>query len=378
MEKMFSFTFIMAILSAIVGAGFASGKEIYTFFAKFNFWSIPFVFVCGVLFFCVFFVFAKIGQKIRPKSISDLTSKIFGKAGPVVDVAFVISSFITIASMLAGSDSAMQTVFGQSYNFCYASIGICIVTVLIVSLGLKQIYKATNVLVPIILFAILLVSGIFLFLKPKQSASSIAFSGSAFEMVLSPILYVAMNSFTNIFIIAKSGIYLGKGQTKKASFLSAGILTGMILLTLVCILLGGDDVILADMPMLQLAFSLGNVYGILYSIILLLAIFTTIIVTTFAIVSWLENFVKNKFLCCVLTLFVGFVFSRFGFSTIVDIFYPLEGVFGAIFIVYAAIFYFKSKSKEQIVKKSKVNLSVEQDKNFSKNKKIDNSKDKRI
>lgn len=348
MKKSFVFTFTMAIISAIVGAGFASGKEIFTFFAKYSFWGIPLVLICGLMFFWVFFMFSKIGQEIKPKSISDLTSKIFGKAGTMVDIAFVISSFITLSSMLAGADSAMQMTFGERYTFCYASIAICLASTVLVSFGLKHIYKMTDILIPTMLVFIMLVCGAFLFFGQHQSASPSNFSGHAFEMALSPLLYVAMNTFTNIFIIAKSGMYLDKKQTKKATILSAIMLTGMILLTLVCILLGGNDIILADMPMLKLAFSVNSFFGISYSVILFFAIFTTIIVSGYTIVAWLNNFVKSKFLCCAITMTVGFVFSRFGFSTIVSIFYPMEGIFGAIFIGYATAYYFKSKNKKRI------------------------------
>jgi hypothetical protein len=50
-------------------------------------------------------------------------------------------------------------------------------------------------------------------------------------------------------------------------------------------------------------------------------------------------------LCAVITLTLAFVFSRFGFATIVDIFYPIEGIFGGIFIIYAIVFYFKNKKR---------------------------------
>ena len=121
-KKSFVWTFVMAILGAIIGAGFASGKEIVSFFGKYGYWVIPFLVLAAILFFFCFYIFSNLGKDIKPKSISDITSKIFGKAGVFVDFSFILSTFITLASMLAGCDSIGGIMFGDGYSFCYISI----------------------------------------------------------------------------------------------------------------------------------------------------------------------------------------------------------------------------------------------------------------
>ena len=54
-----------------------------------------------------------------------------------------------------------------------------------------------------------------------------------------------------------------------------------------------------------------------------------------------------------LTLGLGFVFSRFGFATIVEIFYPIEGIFGGVFILYSMEYYFKNRNSSPLAKKTK-------------------------
>ena len=99
------------------------------------------------------------------------------------------------------------------------------------------------------------------------------------------------------------------------------------------------------MPMLAIANCIGGWFGYVYAFVLWLAILTTICIASYTIVEWLGTMIKSKFVCAVLTLFLAFVFSRFGFATIVDVFYPIEGIFGGLFIIYSVIFYFKNKSK---------------------------------
>ena len=347
MKKSFIFTFIMIILGAIIGAGFASGKEIVSFFGQYGYLAIPLLLLVAAIFFFFFYIFSKLGKMIRPQSISDITSAMFGRFGVVADFGFILSTFITLASMLAGSDSIGALIFHENYNFCYISILTAMLVAVIVFVGLKYIYKITNAILPIIILLVITILGIFLAGGNAQTVSESNIHFNLPSLLLSCILYASMNTFTNIFIIAKSSAYMDKKQIGLASAISSGIIFMLIALILFSILRGGDSIFLSDMPMVSIAFSIGNFWGIAYSILLWLAIFTTICIAAYTIVEWLNRFIKSKFLCSVIVLTLGFIFSRFGFSTIVSVFYPIEGVFGAIFIVYAIVYYYKNKRRYQ-------------------------------
>lgn len=339
----------MAILSAIIGAGFASGREIISFFGKNGYLAIPFfLLVAGLFFFC-FYLFSKLGKMIKPKSIADMTSAMFGKVGVFVDFMFILCTFITLSSMLAGSDAIGTIIFGASYNFCYISIITAMLTVLVVYFGLKYIYKIANAIVPPTIAIILAVLVAFLIVGPKQQVSqyNIAFNG--FSAVISCFLYVSMNVFTNIFIIAKSSQYMNKKQIGIASAICASVLLCLLVLVVVAVMRGGDAIFSSDMPMLAIATGLGGWLGVLYAVMLWLSIFTTLCIAGYTIMAWLNRYIKNKFICSVITLTLGFIFSRFGFSNIVDIFYPIEGIFGALLIVYCAVYYFKNKKSYTIM-----------------------------
>ena len=343
MKKSFIFTFVMTILAGIIGAGFASGKEIVEFFGKAGYWAIPFLVIAGGLFFCCFYIFSWIGKIVKPKSISDLTSAVFGRAGMFVDFGFILSSFITLSSMLAGCDSIGTLVFGSGYNFCYISIITAIAVAVIVAIGLKFIYKITDFIMPVMLGMILIVLILHLFTQTPQEVSPERINFNFFSVFIYSILYVSMNSFYNIFIIAKSSEYMDKKQIGKASTIASSILFVLILLVFISILRGGDFVFMSDMPMINIASGLGSPIGIIYSIVLWLAIFTTICISAYTIVGWLGRAIKNKFMCSVIVLSLGFIFSRFGFANIVKIFYPIEGIFGLFFIIYLVVYYFKNK-----------------------------------
>ena len=362
----------MTVLSAIIGAGFASGKEIISFFGKNGYFAIPFfLLVTGLFFFC-FYLFSKLGKMIKPKSIADMTSAMFGKAGVFVDFMFILCTFITLSSMLAGSDAIGSIIFGASYNFCYISIITAMLTVLVVYFGLKYIYKITNAIVPLTIVIMLAVLVAFLAISPAQQVSQSNISFNGFSAVLSCFLYVSMNVFINIFIISKSSQYMNKKQIGVASAICASVLLCLLVLVVVAVMHGGDAIFSSNMPMLAIANSLGGWLGILYAVMLWLAIFTTLCLAGYTIMAWLNRYIKNKFVCSVITLTLGFIFSRFGFSNIVDIFYPIEGIFGTLLIAYCAVYYFKNKksyeAKQQMAISAQSNLQTnsgaQEDKNI--------------
>ena len=350
----------MVCIGAIIGAGFASGKELVSFFGQNGFWSLLFIPLVAVLFFCCFFLFSKLGKLIKPKSISDLTSAMFGKVHIFVDFCFILCTFITLSSMLAGCDSIGYLTLGVNYNFCYFSIVSVILVMILLSFGLKWIYKTNNFILPTILILMLGIVITFFFIGKNDAISTEITSVNAFSGVTYCFLYASMNIFTNIFIISKTSQILTKKQVFNGSVIASLMLCAFITLIICSILTAGQTVFSSDMPMVSLAFNLSYGLGIVYSIVLWLAIFSTICIATYTIQTWLNNFIKSKFVCLVITLTVGFVLSRFGFSTIVDVFYPLEGIFALVIIIYSTVYYFKNKSRyKRYYNIQKENLSNE-------------------
>ena len=219
------------------------------------------------------------------------------------------------------------------------------IVTIIVFYGLKYIYKITDFILPVMLILVVFVILTFLISKPQQNVTEEFFNKNIFSSSIYLFLYVFMNTFSNTFIISKTSQYMNKKQIKIASLITAVILSMFVGLILIAIFHGGNKVFISDMPMLDVANSIGSVFGITYAVVLWLAIFTTICISAYTIVQWLNIYIKNKFLCSVITLTLGFIFSRFGFATIVEIFYPIEGIFGGIFIIYSIVFYFKNKNR---------------------------------
>ncbi|MBQ0017253.1 MAG: hypothetical protein KBT30_01310, partial [Clostridiales bacterium] len=74
-------------------------------------------------------------------------------------------------------------------------------------------------------------------------------------------------------------------------------------------------------------------------------------------------FINNKFTCtCIITI-IGFILSRFGFSNIVEIFYPIKGAVGFVFLVACIVFLIRDNKKSKKIDYEKDSNIIENNQN---------------
>ena len=343
------FTFIMAILGAILGAGFASGKEIQTFFTNYGVIAYLLMVVACVLFAWTFYLFARIGKIVKPHSIADITRATLGKVSSVVDVLLMLSMFVTLSAMLGATDGLAQTVF-SGYSFPWASILLAVGIVLVLSGGKQSMFNTSKIIMPVIVVMIFASLIAFFCVSPKEMSSVEMIQPVSRQLkgFMYAFLYVGLNTISESFIVARVSEKMNKKQSMIASIACALVVIVFAVLISVALTFAGNDVYASSLPMLKLSYLVGTGLGNAYAFVLLLAIFTTAVSTTYTMTSWLKQFVKNKFLSTNIIVAVGFFLSRFGFSNIVEIFYPLKGVLGIVLILAFSMFYFKHNNSKKL------------------------------
>jgi len=334
------------VLGIIVGAGFASGREIITFF--FDYAPFSYVLFLSILLFVFYivYIFIRVGSFIKPKTISDLTRPIFKKYYKVIDSIAIVSFFIAIFAMLAGVDALATDVF-TDYAFPYFSIIISVLTIIIVMGGLKSLLNVNNVIAPVLVFLVILIPSIFLIIGDFGNVTlnndvNFIRVGSG---VFSAVLYVCMNMITTGVILSQLGSTIKQKTAKFIAIYSSIMLTVCVALILTSIINSSNVVVAGNMPMVLIAYLVGDFWGGVYSIVVLFGIFTTLLASSFALDNWLNQFLTKRGVSISLIIIAAFIVSRLGFIQIVDIFYPLEGVFGFIFIAGVVLYYYKNREK---------------------------------
>lgn len=334
------------MFGSVVGAGFASGKEVWFYFAQFGWVCFPLIIFAGFLLFVLGYRFLEFGKRNGIESVQQMNSKLFGKWGYLGEIVFIISNVILLSAMFAGANSLFDIVLDTSL-YRYASVLTAIIAIFVSWLGFKKMVKV-NILVVPFLVAVILVSFVYCF---TNSSGFVVPLVDGTDRLLSAVffcvLYVCSNLYFAGFIFAR----LGREHSKKANFW--GALIGAVFMV-VCLIGMVVSIYLnpyssmSDMPLVYIAKSVSNAFGTVTLFVVWLGILTTAVSLIYTISIWLSKFISFK-ISTVLVSIVCLLISGLGFGLIVSYCYPVMGVFGIIFMLRMVFYEKKLRKKVRIM-----------------------------
>lgn len=199
--------------------------------------------------------------------------------------------------------------------------------------NIEGIIKVNTLLIPIlIVFIIILATKN---LNSFQNVNTKMIQPSFFKSIYSAILYSSYNSITLIPIIITLKKYIK--NKKQAVIISILVIFVLIILAISIyglILKVDIDLNKLELPTVYVAGMSGKIYKLIYGGIILVAIFTSSISAGYSI---LENYINNpkKYKkIAILMCASGILVSKIGFSTLINVLYPIFGVLGIIQILF--------------------------------------------
>lgn len=323
------FNICFVIIGTIIGAGFASGKEIYTFFCVYGtnglFGILISNFIIGLVICLTFKIIIDNNIKTYSNFIKCLvgSNKILNYTINNIMNIFLLISFIVMVS-------GFGAYFNQEFNIP-AIFGALIISVLAFFTFFKDIdgiVKINTFLIPILIFLIILLSF-------KEGFSSFAINSfpttSGFSWILRSILYASYNSIVLIpIIINLQNLLSNKKQVKYVIGFTLFIMVLMSIIIYGVLILNISEIENIEIPIVFIANKFGIIYKYLYGLVILIAIFTTAISEGY---SFLENVAKSKkqyFIYSILICFLSIAFSNIGFGKLLDLLYPLLGYLGLL------------------------------------------------
>lgn len=342
----------ITFFGTLVGAGFASGKEIWFYFAQWgNVSYFMIVFVC-FLFLGSSILFFSFGKKFQIETVQECGLKIFGKFSSVFEILLVLSNLTLLSSMLAGADSLFSIVL-PNFPYRLASVVTAIITLVVVCFGFKSITKTNSLIVPLLVLMICITFVACLFDGRTAFSSNEFCASNFFGSTIYGLLFVGSNMFFSGFIFAR----MGKEFEKKELF--GGTLIGCIFLMLclfaiTILLLTNPSSIASDMPIVEIALSLNYWFAYVVLIIVWLGLLTTAFALLFTISNWLKTYFGNPVLMTTISSIIALILSGIGFNSFVKIVYPIMGVFGFLYIFFTIISIKKSKQTFSLKIRKKV------------------------
>lgn len=342
-----------AYIAFCIGSGFATGQEVMQFFTAFGFNGIIGALVSMLLFAGLGAILMAKGYELKLKTQTTAFRYYCGKhIGIFLEIFTVVFLFCVVSIMIAGTGAVTGEYFSINPKIGAAFMAIaCIITVL---MGLKHMVDVVGMIGPVItVFTILIgIATLVHFghlpsaltdLQAIQLLDLRATNGwwfSRFEIFdsawFSGLLYAACMILGGIPFL--SG--LGASANSKREAVLGGILGGIflmlpVILIILSMLCYPDKIVGLEVPLLYLAGQNAPILALIFSIILLMGIYSTGAPMFWLVIDWIGGFISSKKLLLIITLLLGIVDyfgASIGFGNLISILYPLAGQLGIVLI----------------------------------------------
>lgn len=338
------------IIGTFIGAGFASGQEIYLFFFAYGINGIIGIIISSLILGIIISKTLKIIKENNVQSYKQFLDIILksriksGKSTLSKLINLIVNTFIlvTFFIMIAGFGTYFSQEFG--INQLIGSGILALITYIILNTNVKGVVKANEIIVPILITLVIIIGLLNLKNLPLLKIQNYLILNKSLEFILKAIIYASYNSILLIPVLITLNKYIkNKKQISIISIASSVIIT--VMSVLIFLLLTRVDVNIENLEMpavyvvSHMLYELKYVYGF----IILGSIFTTTISLG---LSFLQNISKSKksykqiaLIMCITSILV----SEIGFANLVNLLYPIFGYLG-ILQIYKIIV--KSSRKE--------------------------------
>lgn len=340
-EKRNIFKIAAVYTCTVLGAGFASGKELVSFFVCHGVFGAAGITLSGVFFSLICFCVLKISYEHNITDYRDFSAYIAGKRfGALFEWLVCAFLLVLYAAMISACGEMSRIIFNTS-----RAAGEIVLSLLCFAAFLFPFGGFVNINA---FFApILTAGGIFIglyiyFFSPESAETFGAVISSILNndnFIISALIYVSYNIITAVTVL----VSLNDLIVSKKVYSAGSVLGGACIMLLgLCIslpLFSCDKIRFSDMPVLSLVLDYGAVKYI-YILILFLAIFTTALANGFSLI---RNFDSKKGGRLFIKIFIavwGLAAAQIGFSSFIDKVYPVFGIIGLLegFMIVCAAF----------------------------------------
>lgn len=325
MKEIFSVTLV--IIGALIGAGFASGQEIYSFFYSYGIIGLIGIIVTCSLICLVIYKTLKIIWKYDIENYNGFLSVFIknSKITQLINGILNILLLVTFYIMIAGFGAYFNQELG--INSIIGSAILVVLSAVVFFTSVKGVLKVSEFVVPLLLLFIILIG--WRNLLTIDVGKDVLYSKNGW--LISGIVYCSYN----IILLIPTLISIKNQIRRQNNIKFIAILCGILMTTmsiLIYMLLIKADVELdtLEMPIVYVIRHFFPEYKIIYAFIILASIFTTAISLG---IGFLQNVCKNRsgypqfvVFMCITSLLI----SKIGFSKLVNLLYPVFGYLGII------------------------------------------------
>lgn len=326
---------VSVIIGAMIGAGFASGQEMYLFFFSYGKEGLFGIAIsCTIIAFVTYktLKIVSIHNIHTYKDFLDILIKKNKKTKDIINNIVNIFLLVSFFIMVSGFGAYFSQELG--INSLIGSGLLAIAAYLTLRKSIEGTVKANEILVPIMVSTIIIIGMIMLegsnVVNTMQSIAKI----NNKNFIISSILYGSYNSILLVPVLIALKQYLkNKRQIFKITTISA-LIVGL-LGAIIYFLLTKSDVPIEslEMPAVYIISRKSRFLKYLYGIVILGSIYTTAVsLGTSYLQNRIGNIEKNKRytqIACIMCI-ISVLISKIGFSNLVGVLFPVFGYLGLL------------------------------------------------
>lgn len=339
-----AFQIAAVYVGTVVGAGFATGREIVEFFTRFGFIGFVGILMSGYIFIYLGSKLMRISAKIGARSYQEFNVYLFGKyIGSVINIVMLIMLLGVCAVMLSGAGAVFSEQLGLS-----KAIGLMVtigLSILVMIVGIKGLFAVNTIVVPVMIgFSFLLM---FLSVKLPNFLEQIVFIPyveDGWKAVVAPFSYTALNLGLAQAVLVPVAAEIKDDETVKWGGILGGIALTLILLSSHLTLIMLPNVENYDIPMAVIMKSLASGLYWIFILVIYGEIFTSVIGNIFGLERQIRTYLALPSLLIVGVIFIiTLIISLIEYGTLLSYLYP---IFGYICIIFIILLWMKPLEKE--------------------------------
>lgn len=319
------------IIGTMIGAGYASGRELWEFFGSESglailLFTILFIICCSVVMTISF-------NKKSADYIPVLEAIMGKKLTKVYDLMIVLYLFSTTVIMLAGGGATLEVFYVPYW------IGTGIIVSLLILMFIWDTKGMTSMnafVIPVLIICLLGTLVVFQYLRGFPIEFSLKEQGNW----PAGLTFTALNILPLVAVLAAIGGEIKKKGEIWIASIGSGLILGCIsFLYNESLVQVAGEIMLYEIPLFAILKNYPYFMILLMSILLWLAIYTTAAAGLFGLVSRFRRYVAMPvWILAALLLITMLPLTQIGFSTLISILYPLYGVLN-LYVFSAILLY---------------------------------------
>ncbi len=325
---------VFVIIGALIGAGFASGQEIYIFFYQYGKKGILGILISSVLLALVSYkvlYICKEGKTTNYKSFLKTMIK-QEKLLEIFNTIMNLFILMTFYIMIAGFGAYFEQQF-KIPSFIGSSVlaGICYLVFL---KDISGLIKVSQYIVPLLIGSLLLIGISVVDIRNILEISKYVLENTSWNWLIDSILYGSYNTILLIPVLIAVRNLVCNRKAQKITAICVMILVILLSMIVFLVLTRIDvDIKNLEMPAVYVVSKTSNIFEYIYGFIILSSILTTSISLGTSLLENVANTPKKYRQYAIMVCVSAVLISNIGFSNLVNLLYPVFGYIGLIQII---------------------------------------------